>query len=420
MIPGVSPSLPGDSSHRRDLLAWGGLSLLGVFSLLANSPAPRRIFLALALLAAGRELFCRPRNFSAGLAFIPWVLLVLLSAAWSPAPATSTVDALQEAVLPLLACLLAVSLASRLDWRYLWWPFASLALAAVWALFGALHVHAGFWPDAPKWLIGAYAGRGVASTLGVFLVLTGVALVLTLRRRSSHMGCYLPYLGVVLLVLGVGLGALGYNRMFWVAVLIGLGPWLIGSAHMTKRWRLLIGGGGGLAILAGLVYSSYWVSTQSGLATEQTVLRIAATYADDPRWLLWQSWLPVVTERPLLGFGFGSRILPLIGVAHVTTGLPEFDWAAQHHAHNVLFNVVIQTGLIGLLAFLLVLYGVWRLVFKAGAQLGQDADHWRWAAISLLLAGLAKSMTDDFFWGPAGIVMWLLLGIMAGIGRRAE
>lgn len=416
-----SPSSSLDSDSRSTLVAWSIVSLLGVFAFLANAPAPRRAFLLLAFLAWIVECVRRPKVRSLGLVFIPWIGIALLSAGWSPVPAVTVVDALQEVVFPLAAGLLAMSLASRVECSHLWWPFGLLVLAALPAAIGAGYVHVGIWPSAPKWLVGAYAGRGVASTLGVFLSLSGVALMAINWGGQKRTERGLLVLGGNLLLLGVVLGALGHNRMFWFALLVGLLPWLVVLGSGSRKRQFAFGGSLLALLIVGVVYSSYFAKVSVEPEAEKVVTQIGASYASDPRWLLWQSWLPVAEERILLGFGYGSRILPLIGAAHISTGLPELDVAAKHHAHNILFNIVIQTGFVGLLCFLIALFGVWRLVFGGRPEvLGENAVKWRLAAISLLLGGLAKSMTDDFFWGPAGIVMWLLIGTMAGIGRRAR
>ena len=415
------PSLSkGGSASHRDLGVWAILTLLGVCAVLANAPAPRRVFLSLALLAWIVEWFQRSRIRSSSLLFIPWLLVVLLSTTWSLAPMTTGVDALQEVISPIVAGLLASSLASRLEHRHLWWPFVLLAIAAFFSVLGALQAHIGFWPSTPEWLVGAYAGRGVASTLGVFLSLVGVAFLALNWTRQTGTQRRLLFLGCCLLMLGLLLGTLGHNRMFWFALLIGLLPWLLLLGRGSLKRKLGLGGGLLVVFVAGTIYSSYVAKTQFEPAAEQVVTQIGASYASDPRWLLWQSWLPVAEERPLAGFGYGSRILPMIGTERVSTGSPALDVAAKHHAHNVLFNIVIQTGLAGLFCFLIALFGVWRLAFGDAQLAGSAAIKWRVAAISLLLGGLSKSMTDDFFWGPAGVVMWLLIGIMTGIGRRTE
>lgn len=238
------PSLSkGGSASHRDLGVWAILTLLGVCAVLANAPAPRRVLLSLALLAWIVEWFQRSRIRSSSLLFIPWLLVVLLSTTWSLAPMTTGVDALQEVVSPIAAGLLASSLASRLEHRHLWWPFVLLAIAAFFAVLGALHVHAGYWPSTPEWLVGAYAGRGVASTLGVFLSLVGVAFLALNWTRQTGTQRRLLFLGCCLLMLGLLLGTLGHNRMFWFALLIGLLPWLLLLGRGSLKRKLGLGGG---------------------------------------------------------------------------------------------------------------------------------------------------------------------------------
>ena len=238
------PSLSkGGSGSHRDLGVWAILTLLGVCAVLANAPAPRRVLLSLALLAWIVEWFQRPRIRSSSLPFIPWLLVVVLSTTWSLAPMTTGVDALQEVVSPIAAGLLASSLASRLEHRHLWWPFVLLAIAAFFSVLGALHAHIGFWPSTPEWLAGAHAGRGVASTLGVFLSLVGVAFLALNWTRQTGTQRRLLFLGCCLLMLGLLMGTLGHNRMFWFALLIGLLPWLLLLGRGSLKRKLGLGGG---------------------------------------------------------------------------------------------------------------------------------------------------------------------------------
>ncbi|MDP3638217.1 MAG: hypothetical protein Q8R51_12615, partial [Azonexus sp.] len=105
-MPNCWPASP-DARDRFTLVSWVLLSLLGVFALLANTPAPRRIFLLLALVAGLVEWFKQPARRQASYAFAPWVLVVLASALWSPIPAKTLADALWEVISPLAAGLLA-------------------------------------------------------------------------------------------------------------------------------------------------------------------------------------------------------------------------------------------------------------------------------------------------------------------------
>lgn len=408
--PTCSPA-SAESAGRLTLAAWVIISLLGVAVLLGNAPAPRRVLLVLAFLGCVVECL-RAGTLRRYLPyFLPWAGIALLSAAWSPLPETTAVDALGEAIFPIAGGLLAMTLAMRVAGRHVLLPFAMLAAFSLPVLAGALHQHAGWWPAAPSWLTAAYPGRGVASTLGVLLSLAGGGLLAGARQRRG-----VPVLAAALVVCGLLLGVLGYNRMYWLALIVGLLPWLNRFRDLPRRLRPALIAGLAALLLAGIVYSTLHpkVPLPPGVPAPA-----ASSYAEDPRWQIWQRWLAVAADRPLLGYGYGSRILPRVGEQQIPGGYGDLDWVAQHHAHNVLINLVVQTGLLGLLCFLWMLYGLWRIIFAASPP-GVPPGPWQLAALSVVLAALAKSLTDDFFWGPAGILMWLLAGLFAGLARRRD
>lgn len=405
--PNCSP-VSAEPGRRFTLAAWVALSLLGVAALLANAPAPRRVLLLLAFLGCVVECV-RGGGLRRYLPyFLPWAAVALISAAWSLLPKTTAVDALGEAIFPIAGGLMAMAVAMRVEARYLLLPFAMLAAFAVVVLAGALHQHAGGWPAGPHWVTAAYPGRGVASTLGVLLTLAGGGLLAGARHRRG-----VPGLAAALIVCGLLLGVLGYNRMYWLALIIGLLPWLTHFRDLPRRLRRSLLAGLAALLLAGIVYSTLHpkVPLPPGAPTPA-----ASRLADDPRWQIWRSWLTVAATRPLLGYGYGSRILPRVGEQQIPGGHGDHDWAAQHHAHNVFINIVVQTGLLGLACFCGVLAGLGRMIFDAAVP--PASRPWQLAALSIVLAALAKSLTDDFFWGPAGILMWLLAGLFAGLARR--
>ena len=223
-----------------------------------------------------------------------------------------------------------------------------------------------------------------------------------------------------MVLLGAALGILGHNRMYWFAVFVGLLPWLGLLRQISLRLRVISALGVVLLVLSGVLYSSYIAKAQGPVSADGAVVQIQQSYTADPRWRIWESWVAVASEQPLLGYGYGTRVLPKIGVKHVPSVSPEHDIAAQHHAHNVFINVVVQTGLLGLACFLWMLFGMWQVIGnKTDVFAGPDEQcKWKIAAASLLLAALAKSMTDDFFWGPATILMWLFAGIFAAGAQR--
>ena len=402
--PTCSPA-SADGGGRFALAAWIVLSLLGVAALLANAPAPRKLLLFTAFLAWLVEAWRgRRRDWLA--VVLPWSAISLGSALWSPLPANSAVDALFEGIFPVTAGLLTMSLLQRLPRRWLALPFALLLLAAVPAVLGGLREHLGLWLAAPPFFIKAYAGRGIASTAGLFLLLMGgtlLALRPTLPARTP--------LALGLIGSGLALGLLGFNRNFWLALPVGLLPWLYALPALQGRRLIVVLAAS--AVLATGLYASHAARIAPQAIGDGPAPAAASGFADDPRWQIWQSWGKLAMEKPLLGHGYGARLLPRLGEKLPSTGDEARDSTAQHHAHNVLLNLVVGTGLVGLAAFAWLLIGTWRLIRPQDAATAR----WRLAALSLLLAALAKSLTDDFFWGPAGILMWLFVGVCAGLAH---
>lgn len=405
-LPNCSPASADKSLSRLSWGAWLVLSLLGVSALWANAPAPRRLFLFAGLVLALVE-GCRRGSVlrRAGAWFAPFAVVALLSALWSIAPVVTVLDALAEVVAPIMVCLLACTLAARPEaGRALPWLLFALVFAGVASVLGGLHAHLGFWPEGPSGLMGSYAGRGIASTAGAVLSLLAVGLIVVFHRAAPRM----KWLAISLLLIGMLLGVLGHNRMYWFALLVGGLPWLPELRRLSMKLRMALVVGLVVLMGSGIFYSSYLAKLPTG--NEPPPPETATNYAKDARWVIWHDWLGVAAERPVLGYGYGSRILPKLGAEKIVVTV---DPNAVQHAHNVLLNVVIQTGFVGLGAFLLMLVGLARLL-GWGERLEGEAAYWRVLGSSILLAALAKSLTDDFFWSSAGILMWLLVGLAAG------
>lgn len=410
-LPNSSPA-SAEPGNPLPIITWGLIALLALSATLANASGPRRFFLALALLVATTALIRNtvPLLRRYGLACLPFFAIVLLSALWSPLPAVTLVDALTEVIAPISAGLMAITTVRRIKPRHLWWPFALTVLAACLSVLGGLNIHFGFWPSAPSWITKAYAGRGVASTIGVILTLSGLALLLIRLEQPESPRVY-RLLGGILIVAGLLLGGIGHNRMYWFALLLGLLPWLpVLHQHLGRRFYPLVAGLF-LLLASGIIYTSYYLR-QGPEARE-----VHQAYASDLRWAFWQEWAVAIAEQPLHGYGYGSRVLPQIGAQHISSRNESWNAIAQYHAHNVLLNLLVQTGLLGLMAFLWMLRSLHHtLVAADGLSPGDRAL--MTAMRSLFLGALAKSMTDDFFWGPAGILMWILCGIFLGMASR--
>lgn len=413
----LSDNAPLGASDRIVWLLIGVLLLVGP---IANAPALRHALLAIVLVYCINELVRGRIGLHWLGIFLPWIIVVLASAMWSLRPKTTLIDAVWEVLGPISAGMLAISLSSRVAPRWFAFPFAALAIGCLASVVGGLKVHLGVDLGLPGWLMKTYPGRGVASTVGVLAVLIGIWMMIgdpghgdDSRNRRWRAG------GMLMMFLGLLLGILGHNRMFWFAILVGLLPWLVRLNAYSLRIRLLLPALLLTAGLTGVIYSTVVMKVQHEVGVENAVTVLQEQYASDPRWIIWSSWSKVILDQPVAGYGYGTRILPRIGEMKIPGDMKDPE-IAQHHAHNVFLNVLVQTGTLGLIAFLWMLTGLFREVcIRARESAGADRE--RWASVgaaSLLLGALAKALTDDFYWGPANIVMWVFVGFFFGVASH--
>ena len=109
------------------------------------------------------------------------------------------------------------------------------------------------------------------------------------------------------------------------------------------------------------------------------------------RLYLWQEALMMFRHSPILGVGFGQfawhhfQLLPLLR--------PEYVVGAYNNAHNVIFHLAAETGLLGLAAFLIPL-GIW----VAGVSKTPSATEGYWWAYAILGVMAIHSLLEYPLW----------------------
>lgn len=329
-----------------------------------------------------------------------WLALALVSAVWSLNAQVTQSEFLVSALLPV-GCCWAAWLWIRDEARVTGMNLALLAgLLAILALRLAV-LAADFQAVAPvQALYDTYwPGRGVASTLSILALSLAVW---SFCRRS-------PWLGGATLILALTVGAQNWNRMFWLAALAaGLPAFLLAGKGGRRKWLCAITGL--VVAVGGLAYS---LRLKFPLLTWPEIAH--QTLAKDERWAMWKQWAGVIAEKPLLGHGFGHKLVQQAG-----TGLLDgWVWDLAH-AHNVLGNILVQLGLVGLAVYLSIIgYFLTAFVRALDRPAARPAAI---AGISLIIGMLAKNMTDDFMQHASLVLFWTLIGMyssLAGIGRKA-
>jgi len=344
-----------------------------------------------------------------------WVGVALLSLVWSFDPVFSLNEIKTEIGYGLLAFLAFYVLTrSGQVWR-LWLYCLAVGLLVTVAL--ALWANVGHWGNFTSydwdWLHGFVAYSTYLALIAPFLL----ALWLTTPLRAFPRN--VAWLLAPLFLLA---GYATLNRMFWLS----LGAILLVYAVLWRRDGKsrragLIAAGAAFALVALLFVA---VAAQRPVdplkapsANVGAASHILGTFENSERFRIWQFWLERVAERPWTGVGFG-RDLP----HYVHADLKPKEWAVLMfaHAHNLFFNYVLQLGVGGLAALLLLLGALLREFWHIRRAPAPDAAIVGLCGIALVVTLVSKNMTDDLFWRSDSLLFWALAGCALGYGKRLE
>jgi O-antigen ligase len=117
--------------------------------------------------------------------------------------------------------------------------------------------------------------------------------------------------------------------------------------------------------------------------------------ARDTRPAIWSAYLELAKQHPWLGVGFG-RSLPS-KTYHLVENeeFRHIDAHAPTHAHNLLLDLTLEVGLIGLAVWLYLHVALLMLAIQHARPRGNREKAWAAAAVALILSMLVKNSTND-------------------------
>jgi O-antigen ligase len=337
-----------------------------------------------------------------------WCLWNAASVSWSVHPDYTAGEVRREIVWGLTV-MTAFYVAARND--FAWRTLVAAALGSF-ALLAALAVGMAATPsswDGARW----HAGVGPFST---YLVLVAPLLLTLLAPARSGFGGhrYLVVLGIALLALLLAAARVADNRMVWLALAAVFG---VTSALAALRWRAVLSRAPlrwlaplvALLVVIGLLFAQ--TARERARAHFPPQTSVAQTFAGDPRLQLWEETLERIQARPWTGYGFGKSIL----AQELKSDLHD---PMLSHAHNVFMSQWLQSGAVGLGAFVALLGALlWRY-----AQFLRSRDDslalLGLIGIGLLVGFLVKNLTDDFLFRSNGKEFWALNAAVLGLGMR--
>lgn len=328
---------------------------------------------------------------------LAWLGVGFLSSIWSLAAVTTLKHVLYDIALPFGGFYAAYLLCRRraaFDLLTVGVGAGILVLFGVTALAFATGQSRSLLIHEPDGVAYYFQGPNAASTLALFALPFAV---LAASRGSP----WLRILSVVWLIATpvVGLGT--QSRMFWIALVAGLGAfafWQWDRFSHRKRWLLLAALAGG-AIVA--------------IATALYLTEKRATYplTEDIRYEAWQAWASIAADKPVFGYGFGKRIVREAATARLPQSVVGRDPYLVAHAHNLFLNIVLQVGITGLLVFVLLHVHVLRIAWRAQDDEGRLYGA---ALVTLVACMLVKNTTDDVMDQSVIMAFWIYSGMLVG------
>ena len=231
----------------------------------------------------------------------------------------------------------------------------------------------------------------------------------------------LPALGVGLIT-AVSLSGViaSWSRGAWLS--FGVAAAVLLLFWPRKLWQgvllLLLGGG---LLLGGSQVGLVPASVTERITSFSQDLRLGDVRGEDitdenyavlERLAHWQAALAMAEDHPWLGVGFGNYEPAYADYALINWPFP------LGHAHNYYLNLLAETGIIGLLAYLL----LWTAVFWQTIRVIRQADGWqRGVALGLLGVWVALTthhLVDKLYVNNIYIQLGALFGLLQLLDKR--
>ncbi|MBL8878099.1 MAG: O-antigen ligase family protein [Phycisphaerales bacterium] len=341
-----------------------------------------------------------------------WVGLSFASATWDAQPDI----ALGQSALYLLGLMLAVSIGGLLRQREIHvalWGYVTIAAFSaglcIWYFYERNPYHR---PGFPIGNPNTMAASIVPATIICISIIARSIWDMLRRRKRPHVAA----IGAALIALALLLWCLTLTNSRGALLGLGVGSVVLVLLLAGSRVRVLVALGG----LAMLIAASIWVYSHSG---DMAMGRGASVRA---RFYYWRYAVLLWEQRPLLGHGAGAYArlanqYSLRDRALDPAAFADADWTA--HAHNELFEIFVDIGLVGGVTFVAGLLATFFAVMGLIRRRPPPAIRWLIAAIGAGVAALAADslVSPGLRLAVVPTVMWMLIGLVWAYCReRAE
>jgi O-antigen ligase len=417
-VPSVSRhSIAHDPPTLRVLCVAMGV-LLAMLPL-AHVTALRNAFVGIVAILALLQFRLGPWRSVPGLAqWLMWLGFAAVSIGWSALPDASFQSFRTDQFYPFVIFLVSFVLVEALGGR-LAFALGTMAGTALCVAAMSAAVILGTEPDAPAQpgVLGWLAWRaGAAPDANTYIAFIAVPLYRVVVRSRAGWPRVIAALCVAVFA---ALGFLSESRTLIASLFVSLIGFLMayGILRGALRWKSV------LTIAAcGLIVSgaSIEIISRVRLPEARSADRSVALemIAADSRPAIWAAYARFVPEHPWLGTGLGRTVPPRAYRLDDDRALLDIDAQAGTHGHNLLLDLLLEVGVLGLALWLWLHYEMLRLAWRR-ARLGGDREKaWAAAAVALVLALLTKNSTNDLAVYGNAILFWALMGAILGLTWR--
>ena len=248
----------------------------------------------------------------------------------------------------------------------------------------------------------AALGNRQHNVIGLIMGGTFPFLLLASRRDDRPIR---KALSIGLILLGLFAIFMTLSRGTWLGVLV---TFLIWGAYQNWKWMLALSM---VFVLSVFSFGPESIARRAELLDNQ----IGTASGRTP---IWEAAVDLIKERPLFGYGYGPQIFSQIyEKERPSHPVPE---ANVPHEHNLFLALLIQNGIVGLLLYLWIFFGVLVLTFRTLHRLQAGTERELLIIIGSGIVGeyLVHALVERNNIGFLAIPFWVMTAMALAIHRR--
>ena len=255
----------------------------------------------------------------------------------------------------------------------------------------------------------------------------GVALPVVLLAVRRRMGTVLPLMIPAAVLVGAAAVAVAVSKasgfstlslrlsavLLAYLALIGVFTWLLerGSTWLALLFPLGVLAAGGITVFAA-AYPESISFADLGLLRINARAPQAGDVSLQTRLHTWRDTIPMILDRPLLGYGpdnYGESLRPYMSEElKALISDSEGNVRILNRAHSHLLQIAATTGLLGLAAYLWVLVSYFRNAYRGGGWALAALSGGVLAYVLQIQTAFPSVATDVAFWGILGASVALM------------